>query len=343
MLVEMGIQDDMPSDGEIEKQVKSLFYHKFWSVFASPFAGIPYKIDNTPMSLTSNLYYKLIEKYKAEGLSNQDARDTAGQEMLTILGPNFMVDRVTFTGSSKNLNIPATSEAYGRVFEDNDDLVGRLANIEPGEIGLVGLLTADLDYDPAKQSNNILTLLANPRLTLPGTSKNLNELKMTPQEIETERLKQRTWNQYMDVKEALEAKITDGRTLRSYPELKAVLDNLAVTVFKDKSQEWYDQYQLAQSGDTSYKYARALEEITNDKNFMGKNGNSQFWQDTKTFINSRKMFTDVYQQLPDYDPRKAQLRDAYNSWVQLNAGQWDSNLKTILTRYFDNDSLKAVN
>jgi hypothetical protein len=263
--------------------------------------------------------------------------------MLFLLGPKFMLDRVTFTGSSKNLNIPATSEAYARVFEDNDALVGRLANIEPGEIGLVGLLTADLDYDPAKQSNNILTLLANPRLTLPGTSKNLNELKMTPQEIETERLKQRTWNQYMDVKEALEAKITDGRTLRSYPELKAVLDNLAVTVFKDKSQEWYDQYQLAQSGDTSYKYARALEEITNDKKFMGKNGNSQFWQDTKTFINSRKMFTDVYQQLPDYDPRKAQLRDAYNSWVQLNAGQWDSNLKTILTRYFDNDSLKAVN
>jgi hypothetical protein len=342
MLVEMGIQDDMPSDIEIEKQVKALFRSKFYSTFWSPYAGIPYKVDNAPMALTSNLYFKLQEKYRTQGLGNQDARDAAGEEMISLLGPKFMLDRVTYTGSSKNINTPATSEAYARIFEDNNDLVGRLVNIEPGEIGLVGLLTADLDYDPSKQSNNILALLANPGATLPGTSKNLNELKMTPQEIETERLKQRTWNQYMDVKEALEAKITDGKTLRAHPELKVVLDNLAVTVFKDQSQAWYDQYQLAQSGDTSYKYARALAEITNDKKFMGKNGNSQFWKDTQAFIESRTIFTQVYQALPDYDPRKAVLRDAYNSWVQANASQWDSNLKTILTRYFDNDSLKAV-
>jgi hypothetical protein len=343
MLVEMGIQDDMPSDAEIEKQVKGLFRAKFLSTFASPYAGIPYKIDSTPMALTSNLYYKIQEKNVAQGMSSQDARDAAGEEMLALLGPDFMLDRVTFTGSSKNLNIPATSEAYARVFDDNGDLVKRLANIEPGEIGLVGLLTADLDYDPAKQSNNILALLANPSATLPGTSKNLNELKMTPQEIETERLKQRTWNAYMATKEALEAKITDGKTLRAHPELKAVLDNLAQTTFKEQSQAWYDQYQLAQSGDTSYKYARALSEITSDKKFMSKNGNSQFWVDAQEFLNARSMFAAAYQALPDYDPRKAMLRDAYNMWTEQNVGQWDGNLKTIITRYFDNDSLKAAN
>jgi hypothetical protein len=343
MLVEMGIQADMPSDAEIEKQVKGLFRAKFLSTFASPYAGIPYKIDNSPMALTSSLYYKLQEKYIAQGMPNQDARDAAGEEMLSLLGPNFMLDRVTFTGSSKNLNIPATSEAYARVFEDNNELVKRLANIEPGEIGLVGLLTADLSYDPATQSNNILALLSNPSATLPGTSKNLNELKMTPQEIETERLKQRTWNQYMAAKAALEAKITDGKTLRAHPELKAVLDNLAVSVFREQSQAWFDQYQLAQSGDTSYKYARALVEITKDEKFMAKNGNSQLWKDTQEFLDARSVFVQVYQMLPDYDPRKATLADNYNSWVQANVGQWDGNLKTIITRYFDNDSLKAVN
>ena len=343
MLVEMGVQEDMPSDEQIRKEVKGLWRVKFFSTFASPYAGIPYKVDTNPMGIASSLYYKLQEKYKAQNMSNQEARDAAGEEMLSLLGPNFMLDRVSFTGSSKNLNIPATYEAYARVFEDNGDLVGRLANIEPGEIGLVGLLTADLSYNPAEQSNNILALLADPSKTLPGTSKNLNELKMTPQEIETERLKQRTWDQYMTVKQALQAKITDGKTLRAHPELKAVLDNLAVTAFKDQSQAWYDQYQLAQSGDTSYKYARALAEITSDSKFMGKNGASQFWKDAQTFIQSRAMFTQVYQALPDYDPRKAQLRDAYNIWVEANASQWDGNLKTILTRYFDNDSLKAVN
>jgi hypothetical protein len=343
MLVETGIKKDMPSDAEIENQVQALFRAKFWSTFASPYAGIPYKIDSSPMALTSSLYYKLIEKYKAQKLSNQEARDAAGEEMLSILGPDFMLDRVTFTGSSKNLNIPATSEAYARVFEDNNDLVGRLVNIEPGEIGLVGLLTADLDYNPETQSNNILKLLADPNRTLSGTSKNLNELKMTPQEIETERLKQRTWNTYMATKAALEAKITDGKTLRAHPELKAVLDNLAATTFKEQSQAWYDQYQLAQSGDTSYKYARALTEITNDKKFMDKNGNSQLWKDAKEFLLARSMFAAAYQMLPDYDPRKALLKDAYNMWTEQNAGQWDGNLKTIIVRYFDNDSLKAAN
>jgi len=345
MLVEMGIRNEMPSDAEIEKQVKGIFRAKFLSTFASPYAGIPYKIDSAPMSLTSNLYYKLIEKNKAvnPNMSNQDARDAAGEEMLRLLGPNFMLDRVTFTGSNKNLNLPATSEAYARVFEDNDALVEQLSNIDPGDIGLVSLLTADLDYDPDKQSNNIMTLLANPSKTLPNSSKRLNELKMTPQEIEKERLKQRTWNTYMATKAALEAKITDGRTLRSYPELKAVLDNLANTTFKAQSQEWFDQYQLAQSGDTSYKYARGLTLAVNNKQWMDKHGDSQFWKDAQEFVTARSMFVTAYQQMPDYDPRKAFLKDAYNIWVAQNAGQWDGNLKTMITRYFDNDSLKAAN
>jgi hypothetical protein len=147
----------------------------------------------------------------------------------------------------------------------------------------------------------------------------------------------------MATKAALEAKITDGKTLRAHPELKAVLENLAVSVFREQSQAWYDQYQLAQSGDTSYKYARALVEITNDKKFMSKNGNSQLWKDTQEFLDARAMFVQVYQMLPDYDPRKATLSDNYNAWIQANVGQWDGNLKTIITRYFDNDSLKAVN
>ena len=344
MLVENGIIKEMPSDAQIEKQVKGLFRAKFWSTFASPYAGIPYKIDNAPMALTSNLYWKLQEKYKGvPGMSAQDIRDAAGEEMLSLLGPNFMLDRVTFTGSTKNVDMPATSEAYARVMEDNNDLVGRLAAIDPDSVTLVGLLTADLEYDQEKQSSNILKLLANPGAVLPNTSKKLNNLKMTPQEIEVERLKQRTWNTYMATKEALEAKITDGRTLRAHPKLKAVLDELAVTTFKDQSQAWYDQYQLSQSGDSSYKYARALTEITSDKNFMKKNGNKQFWLDAKEFLAARSMFSAAYQALPDYDPRKTMLRDAYNMWTEQNAGQWDGNLKTIITRHFDNDSLKAAN
>lgn len=343
MLNEMGVTDGMPSDEEIRKEVKALWLTKAFASFSSPFAGIPFKTDTNPMGLTTNLYYKLQEKYKAQNMSNQEARDAAGEEMLSLLGPKFMVDRVSFTGSSKNLNIPATYEAYERIFEDNKELVGRLANIEPGEIGLIGLITSDLSRDPAEQSSNILNLLGNKGLVIPGTSKRVNELRLTPQEIETERIKQRTWNQYTAVREALEAKITDGQSLRGHPELKAALDKVVEGPLKEASQAWYDEFQFSASGDASYKYARALQEITSDKNFMKSQGGSTFWKDAKQFLESRAMFTDIYQALPDYDPRKAILKDGYNYWVQQNLGQWDGNLKTIVMRYFDNDSLKAVN
>jgi len=343
MLVEMGIEEDMPSDKEIEKEVKALQFTKFHSSFSSPFAGIPFKVETSPMALTNNLYYKLQEKYVNQGLPNQAARDAAGEEMLSLLGPKFMLDRVTFTGSSKNVNMPATIDAYKRVFRDNDDLVGRLAQIEPGEIGLVGLLTADLSYDPKQQSANILNILSNPDTVLPGTSSKLNELKMTPQEIEVQRLKQRTWSQYTAIKEALTAKITDGRSFRAHPELKNVLETISKTLLKEQSQAWFDEYSQSFGGDASYKYARALTEITTDKKWMATSGQSTFYQDAKSFLESRSMFANFYQALPDYDPRKAKLVKMYNSWVEQNVGQWDANLSVYITRYFDNDTLKVVN
>ena len=343
MLVEMGVAKNFPSDAQIEKEVRALWAEKFISGFAS-IAGVPFKVETSPMRLTTNLYYKLLEKYsKMPGYSKQDARDAAGDEMLSTMGPKFMLDRVTFSGSSKNINIPATYDAYKRVFEDNDDLVGKLASIEKDNIGIVGLLTADLSRDPAEQSNNILGILSNPNLKLPGTSKNINEFRLTPQEVERERMKQRTWDQYNLVRDALEAKITDGRTLRAHPQLKGALDQLVESTFKNQSQAWYDEYQLSASGDTSYKYARALTLITQDSKFMGKQQNSQFWKDARLFMQARTIFTTFYQSLPDYDPRKSVIRDGYNQWVAQYVKQWDPNLETIIKNYFDNDSLKAVN
>ena len=148
------IEKDFPNDAQIEKEVRALWWEKFFSGFASP-AGVPFKVEQSPMRLTSNLYYKLVEKYTKQGKSNQEARDLAGDEMIGLLGTKFMVDRVSYSGSSKNLNIPATYEAYQRVFEDNDALVGQLAAIDPNDIKVVGLLTADLSRDPAEKSDNI--------------------------------------------------------------------------------------------------------------------------------------------------------------------------------------------
>ena len=341
MLNEMGIEKKFPSDAEILKEVNSSWVEKFLSGFTSIF-GVPYKTENNPMRGTSNLYYKLQDKYAAQGYSNQEARDLAGDEMISLLGPKFMVDRVSFTASNKQLNIPATYEAYKRVFKDNDALVGRLAAIDKNDIGIVGILTADLSRIQDEKSTNILNILSDPNLTLPGTSSRLNDFKLTPQEVERERIKQRTWNDYNLVKDALELKISDGKTLRAHPQLKAILDQLVETKFKDESQEWYDDYQLAASGDKSYKYARAFREAITDKKFMSARSGVQFWKDASLFIKARDTIVGFYQSLPDYDPRKSIIRDNYNTWVIQNAQQWEPNLETIIKNYFENDSLKAV-
>lgn len=341
MLYEMGVEKKFPNDKQIEKEVRALWWEKFFSGFASP-AGVPFKVEQSPMRTTTNLYYKLVEKYTKEGKSNQEARDLAGDEMLGLLGSKFMVDRVSYSGSSKNLSIPATYEAYKRVFLDNDELVGQLAAIDTDDIKVVGLLTADLSRDPAEKSNNILAILSDPTLTLPGTSRRINEYKLKPQEVERERIKQRTWEQYNLVKDALEAKITDGKSLRAHPELKAVLDQAVETYFKKESQAWYDEYKMAENGDTAYKYARALATITSDSKFMKARGDSEFWQDASAFMRARDIFVTFYQSLPDYDPRKSIIREGYNQWVDMTAKQWNPDLATIVKTYFSNDSLKAV-
>jgi hypothetical protein len=338
----MGIEDKFPGDAQIEKETRTLWINKFLSGFIS-IASVPYKVETNPMRLTTNLYYKLIDKYNSQGLSNQKARDAAGNEMVSLLGIDFMVDRISSGGTNRNINIPATYESYKRVFDDNDELVGILAAIDPDSVGLVGLLTADLSRDPQERSTNILNILSDPKLVLPGTSKRINDMRLTPKEAEAELIKNRTWGQYMLVRDALEAKITDGRTLRAHPEFKAVLDKLAATTFKAQSKEWYDEFQLSASGDKSYKYAKAFEVITTNPKFMAANGDKQFWTDAAEFMKARNVFTTFYQSLPDYDPRKAIVKDRYNDWVAVNAKQWDPNLETIIKNYFDNDTLKAVN
>jgi len=342
MLYEMGIEKDFPNDEQILKEVRAMWLEKALSGFVSVF-GVPFKVESSPMRLSTNLYFKLVEKYTKQGIPNQEARDRAGDDMIGLLGTKFMVDRVSYSGASKNLNIPATYDAYKRVFLDNDALVGQLAAIDPNDIRVVGLLTADLSRDPAEKSDNILAILSDPNLTLPGTSKRINDFKLKPQEVERERIKQRTWEQYNLVRDALEAKITDGKTLRAHPELKAVLDQTVETYFKNQSQAWYDEYMLAENGDTAYKYARALSTIVSNPKFMKTNGETDFWNDVATFMKARDTFALFYQSLPDYDSRKKVIKDGYNEWVEMTAKQWNPNLQYILKTYFSNDNLKAVN
>ena len=341
-MVEMGIETTFPTDKEIEEETKANYFVKaFWG-FASPF-GVPIKVTTSPMGLSTALYYKLKDRALAQGKTEQEAADEAGASMMASLGPRFMIDRVAYSGSAKRLKIPNTLEAYERIFKDNPELVKTLSGIDKNKISLVGLLAADLSNDPANRSDNILKILSNPNLTLPGTSQAVNDLRMTPQEAEIERMKSRTWEKYNLIKDALTAKITDGKSFRSHPELKVALSGIVETFLKQDSPEWYNDYMIAESGDASYKYAKGLNAIINDTTFMTANGNTSFWRDVSLFMRIRNIFVTVYQSLPDYDPRKAKLMNLYNSVTEMYSPQWDPKLQLIIKNSFDNDTLKAVN
>lgn len=341
-MVEMGIETTFPTDKQIEEETKANYFVKaFWG-FASPF-GVPIKVTTSPMGLSTALYYKLKDRALSQGKTEQQAADEAGASMMASLGPRFMIDRVAYSGSAKRLKIPNTLEAYNRIFKDNPELVKTLSGIDKNKISLVGLLTSDLSNDPAIRSDNILKILSNPNLTLPGTSQAVNDLRMTPQEAEIERMKSRTWEKYNLIKDALTAKITDGKSFRSHPELKFALSGMAETLLKQESPEWYNDYMIAESGDTSYKTARALDTIINDNKFMKANGKTPFWNDVEKFMQIRQIFVLIYQALPDYDPRKARLMIAYNGVTEAYLPQWDPKLQVIIKNSFDNDTLKAVN
>lgn len=345
MLVEMGVEKQFPPKKQLELEAQKLWEQKARWAFISPF-GVPIKVQTNKMDLVDTLWYTLMNKYESQGKSYEDAKVLAGDEMLATLGPKFIVDRVSFNPSNARLNIPETAEAWSKIFKNNTDLVNQLASIRGvagTDIRLVGLLTADMKVASEDRNMVVAKKLKDPNLTLPGSSKLVNGLKMRPEEIEKIRIKNRVWDEYMNLRKALESEITDGKPLRSHPELKKGLDYAAETKFKNMSQEWYDEFSRGANGDAAYEYARAFNIITADKKFMDANINSPFWQDVTAFNATRNTMTMIYNALPDGDKRKAKLQDVFLGVIAIQSKNYHPELKRIIEQYFDNDNMKVAN
>lgn len=345
MLNEMGIEKTFPTKNQMELETRKLWEQKARWAFISPF-GVPIKVQTNKMDLVDTLWYTLMNKYQTQGKSYEEAKTLAGDEMLATLGPKFMVDRVSYSPSTARLNVPETPEAWNKIFKNNTELVTKLADIRGvggDDIRLVGLLTADLKVASEDRNTIIAKKLKDPNLTLPGTSKLVNALKMKPEEIEKLRLKNRVWDEYTNIRKALEAKITDGKPLRSHPDLKAALDYAANTYLKAKNQDWYNEYQRGANGDSAFEYARAFQIITSDKKFMDANINSPFWQDVVKFNAIRNTAVMVYNMLPDGDSRKAQVKEFFLVNMASQAKGMHPELKRIIETYFDNDNMKVAN
>jgi hypothetical protein len=342
ILFDMGIEKTPMSEEQAIKEARGLWLLKALGSFVSP-AGVPTKVNTNPSSLIDNLYTNLVSKYQKQGSTREEAKTLAGDELLATVGPDLVLENVTFKDYNKNIpGLIPTVEGYSRIFKDNNDLVKQLAQIKDGDVSLVGLLGADIEYKIEDRNLAVSKIFNDPNLKLPGTSKLVNDIKLTPAEEDTQRQKSILWDRYNSVKEALAAKITDGKSLRSHPEMQAYLSYLAETAFKGESQAWYDEYAAGVRGDNSYNYARGLNTIITNKDFMGKHGTTEYWQDVKTFMNLRNKVASLYNSFPDGDFRKSKFKEAYLAYLDMNISSFHPKLQTMIKIYFDNDTLKVV-
>lgn len=341
-LAEMGIEEKM-TQKQFFDEARGLYFKRFRWGFASPL-GVPTKVDTNPMALFDNYYNTLINKYLSKNMNRSDAMAAAEQEFLATVAPNFPIDRVSYKGSTSNTYVPATASAYNRIWKDNSELIESVGAL--GKDGaLIGLLTLDIDATKEDTNLSVYRFLKDPKTRLPDGSP-LNKYALTPEKEEKRRQINRVWEKYTTLRDALDAQAQAkyGKPLRRIPELSKALSDYANTELKAQSPDWWKEKngQLAGGADNSFNYARAFYEITNDKNFMKKYGDSPVWQDAQKFTQIRNAITTAYQSFPQGDPRKSRLKEAYLDYIATNLGSFHPKVQEIMKRYFDDDTMKVV-
>ena len=338
-LEDMGIQK-FPGMDVVRRDAKNLYGVKAQWTFAS-FFGAPVKVDTDPMKILEDYYSILVNKWSTKGNSTTDAKELAGQEMLATLGADFPLDRITYKGSTAKAYIQSTVEDYNRVFKENTDLTAALANSNPE---MIKLLTLDLPYNPEEFNLSVYKILNDPNTKLPGNVL-LNDIALTPEQEEIKRQVNRTWIKYNDKKDKLNSlALSVGKSsLDGVPKLKAELEEYARTVLGKENPAWFDEW-APQAGtkDTAYEHANALNAITSNAKFMGAHGQSKLWQDVENFLHMRNIYVNMYQALPDYDPRKKSLKSAYLNNLNVDMTQWEKPLQELINRYFMKDSMKPT-
>jgi hypothetical protein len=334
-LEEMGIQK-YPGDDVIKRDVQKMYGVKAQWQFASIF-GVPIKVDTDPMQLYTDYYKTLVNKWITTGNNEVDAKFLAEREMLSTLGADFPLDRVTYNGKTQVAYVPSTLKTYNRVFEDNPKLTNALAKIDPK---LVSLLFLDVKTKPEEFNLSIYKILNDPDTKLPGNIP-FNKIKLSAEQYETERQINRAQIKFNEKKDKLNAQaLAQGRAdYTSVPQFKAELESYAKDVLQRQSPDWFNRYNNPTPPNYSFNYATGLETIINNVEFMTKYGDTKTWQDVSNFVSMRNQYVDAYQALQDRDPRKKQLVAGYQQYLIQNTSQFEPAFQEIIRRYFAKDKM----
>lgn len=340
-LYEMGI-GKAPNEKLVAKQAKNKFYEKAGWQFASPL-GTAAVVDTRPDSIFSTYFRAAVDKYKAEGKSDREAKALAEQDLNAragVLGATepFPMERLYFGSKrrQKAAYITPTAEGYNRVWEEFSGLAKDLALKDKN---LVGLITADLAG--SKADPNIARILNRPGVTLPdGTTLNLplKSIADVEKDIEVSRV----WKAYSEYKRQLNdlARSKDYASYASVPELREVLKNYAMQLGAF-SPDWLFEYNKNQTEDVSYKYAWGLTKIVKDDKFMEKHGNTPFWEQVEAIMKFRNDYVKLYKDAPS--GYKSVVQNAWRDYINSIVDLVDPNVGNLIDRYFENDNLREVN
>jgi hypothetical protein len=332
-----------PTEESIRKGTESIYLRKFRTQFFS-LLGTPQYVESRPDALFSDYYYMLYDKYKAkkdpktgkpltEMQASTLAEDEFQKQMRLAGGADFPMDRL-FTGGARDkvAYFPPSQKAYSRIYEDFSGLAKKLERLDPS---LVGLMTADLPRDYNIQVSKFLN---DPNATLPGGTILNSQLK-TPQMVEDELTKSRLWKAYTGFKDDLNAaaKKAGYKSYLSVPELKDQLREYAETLGA-VSAPWFLEYGGGGAAkDTAYYQSVGIKTLVNDKDFMKKFGNTQFWTHAKAFIEYRDSFGKARLDAPT--GYKGAIEEQWQLYLEENLSLWDPTLQRMITRYYSNDSL----
>jgi hypothetical protein len=324
---------------KVVKAAQKSYLKKAGWGFASPL-GAPIKVDLKPNGIIEDYYNILMNKYKQQKkLNTLDAEKYAEKEMLANI-PKLPIDRVKFRGSDKNAYIAPTQESYSRIWEQHSKLAAKLASVDPST---VAYLTADIESDPSKFSTSIYSFLNNPKSQLPGGFP-INKLPLSPERLEVQLQKNRSWTKYITFRDALTADVIakGGKSLRQVPAYQEALKNYANTELKSENQAWWVEWkQNAGVKNNAFTQVEALYYIVNDKKFMDQHGKSKFWEDTDVFLKSREEFAKTYSTIQN-STQKSAYRENYLTAVEESLGTFHPRLQEIIKRYLDDDNLTMV-
>lgn len=339
-LYEMGL-GKAPTEEIVANQTRKKFAEKAAWQFGSPLGSAPV-IDMRPDNIFSTYFRAATDKYKAQGMSDRDAKAAAEKDLnerIAVLGKksDFPMERLYFGAKrrQKAAYVVPTAEGYSRVWQEFKGLAKDLALKDKD---LVGLITLDLSGD--KSDPTISRILNQPGVTLPdGTTLNLplKSIADVEKDIEVSRV----WKAYSDYKRILNKAARDAKyaSYSSVPELREAL-KLYAKQLGEFSPNWKYVYDKRETEDVSYKYAYGLTKIVKDEAFMTKHGNTQLWTDVRAIMKYRDDYVKLYQDAPmGY---KSVVQNYWRNYINSIVDVVDPKLADLIDRYFENDKLTEV-